>query len=145
MAIADREVSPACNAVTTANCSAWMLALSGRPGSSMLTPRYTAPEAPNAAAPTRNCEVGERANFCASATNSGRSACTSTPRARVSTASSLASMTKFVAAAFSTVACTRLHQLGGLGGMNFTVPEFRWGGLLTVLRPSPSSALTGDK
>ena len=52
VAIASSARSPARIAVTTANCSACMLAFKGSPGSSTFTPRYTAPEAPSAAAPT---------------------------------------------------------------------------------------------
>mmetsp|Transcript_6331 Transcript_6331/g.25729 ORF Transcript_6331/g.25729 Transcript_6331/m.25729 type:complete len:246 (+) Transcript_6331:202-939(+) len=52
VAIALSARSPARIAVTTANCSACMLAFKGSPGSSTFTPRYTAPEAPRAAAPT---------------------------------------------------------------------------------------------
>ena len=72
VAIASSARSPARIAVTTANCSACMLAFKGSPGSSTFTPRYTAPEAPSAAAPTWNLDVGGIANFCASRTNSGR-------------------------------------------------------------------------
>ena len=59
VAIASSARSPARIAVTTANCSACMLAFKGSPGSSTFTPRYTAPEAPSAAAPTWNLDVGE--------------------------------------------------------------------------------------
>ena len=72
VAIASSARSPARIAVTTANCSACMLAFKGSPGSSTFTPRYTAPEAPSAAAPTWNLDVGGIASFCASRTNSGR-------------------------------------------------------------------------
>ena len=80
VAIASSARSPARIAVTTANCSACMLAFKGSPGSSTFTPRYTRPRRP---APPRRRETCSSAEWPTSAPRErtrGGGSCASRPR-----------------------------------------------------------------